>query len=96
MSTLASPDTDTLTDTSTDIDDAFGSIIENEQSPADDEGDDHERMSHYVSKEDIVRAATTGAAVYALCGKKWTPRRNPDNFPVCQTCKDVYEQMESE
>ena len=54
-----------------------------------DEGD-HDRFAHYVRKADIVRSAVEGVPVIALCGKKWIPNRNPDNFPVCPSCKEIY------
>ena len=54
---------------------------------------DHERFSHYVKKEKILESALTGKPVRALCGKKWTPGRDPEKFPVCQTCKEIYESM---
>ena len=54
---------------------------------------DHERFSHYVKKHLILESAFTGKPVKALCGKLWTPGRDPEKFPVCPTCKDVYEQM---
>lgn len=57
---------------------------------------DHERFSHYVRKEDIVESAVTGKPVFALCGKKWTPNRAPEKFPVCPTCKEIYESMSDE
>ncbi len=38
---------------------------------------DHERFSHYVKKEKILESALTGKPVRALCGKKWTPGRDP-------------------
>ncbi len=52
---------------------------------------DHERFSHYVRKEKIVESAVTGTPVVALCGKVWVPNRNPDRFPVCPMCKEIYE-----
>ncbi len=52
---------------------------------------DHERFSHYVRKEKIVESAVTGTPVVALCGKVWVPGRNPDRFPVCPMCKDIYD-----
>ena len=55
-----------------------------------DEGD-HERYSHYVQKEKILKSALSGKPVIALCGKVWTPGRDPQNFPVCPTCKEIYE-----
>lgn len=58
------------------------------------EDGDHERFSHYVPKDKIVESAVTGKPVRALCGKKWTPSRNPDRFPVCPDCKRIYEMMQ--
>ena len=57
-----------------------------------DEGD-HERFSHYVKKEQILESAVTGKPVKALCGKMWTPGRDPEKFPVCPTCKELYEKL---
>lgn len=55
-----------------------------------DEGD-HERFSHYVKKDKIVESALSGAPVRALCGKIWTPGRDPEKFPVCPECKKIYD-----
>jgi hypothetical protein len=52
---------------------------------------DSERFSHYVRKEKIVESAVTGEPVVALCGKVWTPNRDPQRFPVCPDCKKIYE-----
>lgn len=52
---------------------------------------DHERFAHYVRKEKIVESAVTGEPVTALCGKIWVPGRDPDRFPVCPVCKEIYE-----
>ncbi|QAY73641.1 DUF3039 domain-containing protein [Agromyces protaetiae] len=57
---------------------------------------DHERFSHYVKKEKILESALTGKPVKALCGKKWTPGRDPEKFPVCPTCKEIYDRMKAE
>ncbi len=56
---------------------------------------DHERFSHYVKKDKILESALTGKPVRALCGKKWTPGRDPEKFPVCPTCKEIYESLMS-
>jgi len=61
-------------------------LLEKEQL---DEGD-HDRFSHYVQKEKILESALSGKPVIALCGKKWTPGRDPEKFPVCPTCKEIY------
>ncbi|GAA0996654.1 DUF3039 domain-containing protein [Subtercola frigoramans] len=57
---------------------------------------DHERFSHYVQKDKILESALTGKPVKALCGKKWIPGRDPEKFPVCPTCKEIYEKMQND
>lgn len=52
---------------------------------------DHERFAHYVRKEKILESALSGESVIALCGKVWVPGRDPNRFPVCPTCKEIYE-----
>ncbi|MDO4887320.1 MAG: DUF3039 domain-containing protein [Actinomycetaceae bacterium] len=56
---------------------------------------DSERFAHYVRKDKITESAINGQPVVALCGKVWTPSRNPDRFPVCPTCKVIREKMGS-
>jgi len=61
-----------------------------------DEGDgDHDRFSHYVRKEDIVRSNVEGVEVVALCGKKWIPNRDPDRYPICPTCREIMSTIKS-
>lgn len=57
------------------------------------EDGDHDRFSHYVKKDQILKSALSGKPVIALCGKVWTPGRDPQKFPVCPTCKDIYETL---
>jgi hypothetical protein len=52
---------------------------------------DHERFAHYVRKEKILESALSGEPVVALCGKVWVPGRDPNRFPVCPVCKEIYE-----
>ncbi len=54
-----------------------------------DEGD-HERFSHYVDKSKLTEAMVMGSPVIALCGKVWVPSRNPDRYPVCPECKEIW------
>ena len=54
-----------------------------------DTGDDDPKYSHYVRKEDIMRSAVEGTPATALCGKKWTPSRDPEKYPVCPQCKEM-------
>ena len=57
---------------------------------------DHERFSHYVPKDKILESALSGKPVKARCGKKWLPGRDPEKFPVCPTCKAIYEKMKQD
>jgi hypothetical protein len=51
---------------------------------------DHDRFAHYVKKGKIVESAVSGKAVRALCGKKWVPSRDPEKFPICPICKEIF------
>jgi len=51
---------------------------------------DHDRFAHYVRKAEIVRSNVEGVPVVALCGKRWIPDRDPDRYPVCPTCKEIF------
>ena len=67
-------------------------VLEREESVRElQEPGDHERFAHYVRKEKILESALSGDPVIALCGKVWVPGRNPDRFPVCPTCKEIYQ-----
>ena len=54
---------------------------------------DHEKFSHYVPKDELTEAMIMGHPVVALCGKVWVPSRDPERFPVCPECKDIWESM---
>ncbi|MSY81129.1 MAG: DUF3039 domain-containing protein, partial [Actinobacteria bacterium] len=41
--------------------------------------------------EKVVESAVTGQAVRALCGKKWIPSRDPEKYPICPVCKEIYD-----
>ena len=53
----------------------------------------HERLSHYVPKDTLMEAMVNGTPVVALCGKVWIPSRDPQKFPVCPECKEIWETM---
>jgi hypothetical protein len=60
--------------------------------PSLDDGD-HERFSHYVAKDKLTEAMVEGTPVVALCGKVWVPSRDPQRYPVCPECKEIWESM---
>ena len=54
---------------------------------------DQERFAHYVRKEKILESALSGDPVVALCGKVWVPGRDPQRFPVCPACKEIFDSL---
>ncbi|MCU1491509.1 MAG: putative glycerophosphodiester phosphodiesterase [Acidimicrobiaceae bacterium] len=63
---------------------------------------DHERMSHIVLEgfkpkvgkfvsagNSVVEGMVNGTPVRALCGKEWTPGRDPKRYPLCPTCAEI-------
>lgn len=67
-------------------------IIEIEQVEQLEEGD-HDRFAHYVEKDELMKALVEGLPVVALCGKIWVPSRDPDKFPLCPACRELYEKL---
>ncbi|WP_448061322.1 DUF3039 domain-containing protein [Cellulomonas hominis] len=67
------------------------SLLERTETREEVEPGDHERFAHYVRKEKIMESALSGKPVVALCGKIWVPGRDPNKFPVCPVCKEIYE-----
>lgn len=67
-------------------------IVEQETVFTTGEGE-HDLFAHYVDRADAVRAAIEGTPVIALCGKIWVPTRDPEKYPICPTCKELYEEL---
>ena len=57
-----------------------------------DEGD-HERLSHYVRKDDLDKAILDGIPIRALCGKLWLPTKDANRFPVCKDCQQIMDEV---
>jgi len=57
------------------------------------EDGDQDRFSHYVPKGKLMEAMVTGTPVVALCGKVWVPTHNPDKYPVCPTCQEIWRRL---
>ena len=66
------------------------SVLERTEEQSEVEPGDHERFAHYVRKNKIMESALSGKPVIALCGKVWTPGRDPKKFPVCPICQEIY------
>jgi hypothetical protein len=71
----------------------LGTLTEERAVPVETDEGDHERFSHYVKKDRIVESAVLGVPVVALCGKVWVPNRDPQRFPICPDCRDIYNSL---
>ena len=60
---------------------------------ATDQTDDEPKASHLIAKADWHRAYILGEAITALCGKVWVPTRDPERYPLCDACGDIYYRM---
>jgi len=54
---------------------------------------DHELFKHYANKNEITESMVTGKPIRALCGKVWVPSRDPNKYPLCPTCKEIFDQL---
>lgn len=76
--------------------------VETIERPVPVEEGDHERMSHIVLEgftpkdgdfvalgNSVVEGIVNGTSVRALCGKVWTPGRDPKRYPLCPTCAEI-------
>src|SRR5689334_16653982 len=67
------------------------SIVESPQHTDPSLDGDHDRLTHIVKgKGRLTEAMITGQPVTALCGKVWVPGRDPQRYPLCGTCKDIF------
>lgn len=73
---------------------ADSSVLEDVKLDQVTEPGDHDKFSHYVRKEAILAANIEGVPAKALCGKEWIPNSDPQKYPVCPTCKDIFESAE--
>jgi hypothetical protein len=61
------------------------------------------KVSHIVkAKPDksaqalVMEARVFGFPVEALCGYTWVPQRDPGRFPICQACKEIFDQARND
>jgi len=54
---------------------------------------DHDRFSHAFSNKEVDEAVFTGKPATALCGKKSIPMGEASKYPVCKTCKEIYDRI---
>ncbi len=71
-------------------------VLEREEQLHATEPGDHERFKHFVQKDKLTEAIINGTPVVALCGKVWVPSRDPERFPMCPACQEIWDSLESE
>lgn len=59
----------------------------------DGDGEERDRQKHYVPHAELEAAIFSGRPARALCGKLWVPSRDPDKYPLCKTCKKIFEAL---
>ena len=52
---------------------------------------DHDVFAHYVEKDIAIEAVVNGWPVVALCGKIWIPYRDPEKYPICPICQEMFD-----
>lgn len=57
------------------------------------DSDDAERYAHWVDATKASKAQLSGRPVVALCGKVWKPQHNPEDYPICPKCQELYEDI---
>ena len=48
-----------------------------------------------MAKHKLTAALVEGTPVVALCGKVWVPSRDPQRYPVCPQCKEMWDGIPS-
>lgn len=54
---------------------------------------DHDRFKHAFRNKDVDEAVFTGKPAKALCGKESIPMGAASKYPICPTCKEIYESI---
>lgn len=47
---------------------------------------DEPKVAHIVKKDGLTDAYVFGTPLVSLCGIKFVPSRDPEQYPVCQEC----------
>lgn len=54
---------------------------------------DSPQVAHIVSKESHMRGYVLGETIQALCGEWFIPTRDPNKFPLCESCKEMFNRL---
>ena len=51
--------------------------------------EESKQFSHYADAAKVTESYVLGTPIEALCGKIFTPSRDPKRFPVCPICEEL-------
>ncbi len=51
------------------------------------------KVAHIIRKDDQMRGYVMGEEVVALCGTRFVPTRDPEQYPVCGPCKETLSRL---
>jgi len=64
-------------------------VIERPETRPSDPDLEHGKVAHIIRKDDQMRGYVMGEEVTALCGTRFIPTRDPEQYPVCEACKQT-------
>lgn len=53
------------------------------------------QIAHIAERSSVAQGYVLGTPITALCGAVFVPSRDPDRYPVCETCTDIKKQIVS-
>ena len=56
---------------------------------------DKDEVAHIVSDENWEKGYIMGEEIEALCGFRWIPSQDPEKYPVCQPCVEIFNNLEA-
>lgn len=62
--------------------------------PEPEDAPDDAHLTHIVRKDDEARGYLLKEPVTALCGYTWVPERDPQKYPMCKPCVDVFNHLQ--
>jgi hypothetical protein len=54
---------------------------------------DNGGFSHYIDKIEAGQSASNQRPVTALCGWSWVPQGSAEEFPICPSCKSIFDEL---
>ena len=68
-------------------------VIERPDTRLSDPDLDEGKVAHIIRKDDQMRGYVMGEEVVALCGTRFVPTRDPEQYPVCGPCKETLSRL---